>query len=362
MTHSYFNIDTAAPAAAEAAVLLIYTGGTVGMAYDEGRALVPMKFASILQNIPELRQFRMRLTVLSLATPIDSSNVSPATWLTLVDIIARDYAAYDGFVVLHGTDTMAYSASALSFLLEDLTKPVIFTGAQVPIGRIRTDARENLLTALELAAARHAGAQVARVPEVSIFFHSVLLRGNRAKKMESSHFDAFKSENHPPLVRAGIDLDYNEAAIRRTVPGRAPQFHRRLDDRVTILKLFPGITEPVVRGLLGVEGLRGCVLETFGSGNAPTAPWFVRALRDALDRGLHVLNVSQCDEGRVQQGRYETSAQLRDLGIIGGDDITTEAAIAKLMFVLGQDQNAPETRRLLASNLRGEISNGRGRL
>ena len=158
MTHSYFNIDTAAPAAAEAAVLLIYTGGTVGMAYDQGRALVPMKFASILQNIPELRQFRMRLTVLSLATPIDSSNVAPATWLTLVDIIARDYAAYDGFVVLHGTDTMAYSASALSFLLENLTKPVIFTGAQVPIGRIRTDARENLLTALELAAARHAGA------------------------------------------------------------------------------------------------------------------------------------------------------------------------------------------------------------
>ena len=185
----------------------------------------------------------------------------------------------------------------------------------------------------------------------------MLLRGNRAKKMESSHFDAFKSENHPPLVRAGIDLDYNEAAIRRTVPGRAPRFHHRLDDRVTILKLFPGITEPVVRGLLGVEGLRGCVLETFGSGNAPTAPWFVRALRDALDRGLHILNVSQCDEGRVQQGRYETSAQLRDLGIIGGDDITTEAAITKLMFVLGQNQDAPETRRLLASNLRGEISN-----
>jgi len=358
LTHTYFNIDTAAPASPETSVLLIYTGGTVGMAYDEGRTLVPMKFTSILQNIPELRQFRMRLTVLSLATPIDSSNVSPATWLTLLDIIAREYDAYDGFVVLHGTDTMAYSASALSFLLEHLTKPVIFTGAQVPIGRIRTDARENLLTALELAAARHAGANVARVPEVSIFFHNVLLRGNRAKKVESSHFNAFKSENHPPLVRAGIDLDYNEAAIRRTVPGRATQFHRRLDDRVAVLKLFPGITERVVRSMLAADELRGCVLETYGSGNAPTAPWFVRALRDALDGGLHILNVSQCDEGRVQQGRYETSAQLRDLGIIGGDDITTEAAITKLMFVLGQGHDADTTRRLLASGLRGEITHG----
>ncbi|WP_243900201.1 MULTISPECIES: asparaginase [Hymenobacter] len=356
MDSSYFNIDTAAPATPEVSVLLIYTGGTVGMAYDDDGSLVPMKFASIMGNLPELRQFRMRLTVHSLPTPIDSSNVTPTVWADLVHIITHSYDEYDGFVILHGTDTMAYSASALSFMLENLTKPVIFTGAQLPIGRIRTDARKNLLTALQLASARHKTTEAARIPEVCIYFHNVLLRGNRAKKVESGHFDAFKSENHPPLVRAGIDLEFNDAAIR-PLSALPRKFHQHLDERVVILKLFPGISEQAVRGILAIDNLRGCVLETFGSGNAPTASWFTTALREALDRGLHILNVSQCDEGRVQQGRYETSAHLRDLGIIGGDDITTEAAVAKLMFVLGLNQDAPTTRRLLARDLRGEISN-----
>jgi len=353
---TYFNIDTAAPATPEASVLLIYTGGTIGMAYDADGALVPMKFTSIVANIPELRQFRMRLTVYSLPTPIDSSNVTPTVWAELVRIITRNYDEYDGFVILHGTDTMAYSASGLSFMLENLTKPVIFTGAQLPIGRIRTDARKNLLTALQLASARHKNIDVARIPEVCIYFHNVLLRGNRAKKVESGHFDAFKSENHPALVHAGIDLEFNDAAIR-PLSELPRKFHQHLDERVVILKLFPGISEQAVRGILSIENLRGCVLETFGSGNAPTAPWFTNALRNALDRGLHMLNVSQCDEGRVQQGRYQTSAHLRDLGVIGGDDITTEAAVAKLMFVLGLNQDAATTRRLLARDLRGEITN-----
>lgn len=353
---SYFDIDTAAPASPEASVLLIYTGGTIGMTLGPDGSLVPMKFTSILANIPELRQFRMRLTVHSLPNPIDSSNVSPVAWAELVRIITQNYEQYDGFVVLHGTDTMAYSASALSFMLENLTKPVIFTGAQLPIGRIRTDARKNLLTALQLASAHHKTTGIVRVPEVCIYFHNVLLRGNRAKKVESGHFDAFKSENHPPLVRAGIDLEYNDAAIRPL--SKLPlKFHQRLNEHVVILKLFPGITERVVRGILAVDDLRGCVLETYGSGNAPTTPWFIEALREATTRGLFVLNVSQCDEGRVQQGRYETSAQLRDLGIVGGDDITTEAAITKLMFVIGLQQDATTTHRLLARDLRGEISN-----
>ena len=345
-------------AAADATVprlLIIYTGGTVGMAVNRTGELVPMQFGRLERKMPDLTRLPFRLSLLSLPNPIDSSNVSPRDWLYLARLIGRHYSDFDGFVVLHGTDTMAYSAAALSYILEHLGKPVVFTGAQVPVGRSRSDAQRNLISALEIAAARHPRGRTVRVPEVCVFFNDELIRGTRAKKVESQQFAAFKSENYPPLARAGITLEFADKDIR-LLPGAPLKVHQQLETGVAVLRLFPGITEPVVRAILGVPGLRGCVLETYGSGNAPTTPWFIDCLRDARQRGVWLLNVSQCEEGRVVQGLYETSARFAELGIIGGDDITSEAAITKLMFVLGLDLSEEETRRLLTQDLRGEIT------
>ncbi|WP_161888310.1 asparaginase [Pontibacter russatus] len=348
------NIDTATPKNPEASILIIYTGGTIGMVFDEEHThLVPFNFSQILQKVPELKQFKYLLTVMSIEPAIDSSNVTIADWMMMVRLIEENYEAYDGFVILHGTDTMAYSASALSYMLENLQKPVIFTGAQVPIGRVRTDARENLITALQIAATKVDGRST--VPEVCIYFHNLLLRGNRAKKVESTQFSAFKSENHPILAKAGVNIDYYWTAIRpcENLPFRA---HYDMDYRVAILKLFPGITPYVVKSVLSSPELRGVVLETYGAGNAPTSPWLLDLLREAIARGILILNVSQCDEGYVEQGRYETSRYLLEMGVIGGADITTEAAITKMMFVLGQQLPDAETKELLMRDLSGEIT------
>jgi L-asparaginase len=356
MNYTKVDILTAAPQHPKAKVLLIYTGGTIGMVYDEsGKHLIPFDFEQIIAKVPELQQFNVLLTVLSLNEPIDSSNISIAHWLELARIIETHYDQYDGFVILHGTDTMAYSASALSFLLENLAKPVILTGAQVPIGKIRTDAKENLIGALEIAAAAGPEGKML-VPEVAIYFNNVLLRGNRAKKAESSHFDAFKSGNYPPLAVAGINLEFEPSHILPKPEGNL-KVHRKLDNRVAVLKLFPGISELVVRCLLKAQGLKGLVLETYGAGNAPTEEWFLNILKEALEAGVIILNVSQCDEGNVNQGLYETSRYLEEMGLIGGADITTEAAITKMMFVLGLELPLDESRKLLKHNLRGEISN-----
>ena len=336
-------------------LLILYTGGTIGMAVNSRRELVPMHFGKLDHLVPELRQLPYRLELLTLPQLIDSSNVTPADWLRLAQLIGQFYSEFDGFVILHGTDTMAYSAAALSFLLEHLGKPVVFTGAQVPVGRTRSDAARNLLTALEIAAARHPQAHTVRLPEVGLFFNDILIRGNRAKKVESQQFAAFRSENYPPLARAGINLTFADKDIR-LLPSAHLKVHERLDENVAVLRLFPGITAAVVEAVLGVPGLRGCVLETYGSGNAPTAPWFVQCLERARQRGVYLLNVSQCEEGRVVQGRYETSAHLTDLGVIGGDDITSEAAVTKLMFVLGLGVEEFQTRALLSQDLRGEIT------
>jgi L-asparaginase len=336
-------------------LLILYTGGTVGMAVNRRQELVPMHFDRLGKKMPELRQLPYRLELLAFPEPFDSSNVTPTQWVQLAQLIGQHYADFDGFVILHGTDTMAYSAAALSFLLEHLGKPVVFTGAQVPVGRNRSDATRNLLTALEIAAARHLRARTVRLPEVGVFFNDILIRGTRAKKVESQQFAAFKSENYPPLVRAGITLHFADKDIR-LLPAAPLKVHERLVENVAVLRLFPGITVSVVDAVLGVPGLRGCVLETYGSGNAPTAPWFLRCLEQASQRGVYILNVSQCEEGRVVQGRYETSAHLTSLGVIGGDDITSEAAITKLMFVLGLELSDTQTRHLLSQDLRGEIS------
>lgn len=320
-------------------VLVIYTGGTFGMEYEPKTGqLIPFNFERVLDKLPELNRLSFGITVRPLASILDSANMTPAVWIELATIIRDEYDNHGSFVILHGTDTMAYTASALSFMLVGLNKPVILTGAQLPIGVARSDARENFITALEIASAMEVG-ETGRsrpiVPEVCVYFNSLLLRGNRATKQESVQFNAFASENYPPLANAGVSIDYNRPYIAAWQPGPAPTLRLATDPNVAILKLFPGITEAVVRAVLNVPGLRGVVLETFGAGNGPTANWFLDALREAVGRGVVLFNVSQCEGGRVAQGQYQTSVAMAEIGVVSGADITTEAAITKLMILLG---------------------------
>ena len=340
---------------ASASLLLIYTGGTLGMVHDQvSGTLVPFDFEQILSQIPEIDKFDFSLTVISFHQLIDSANMQPAHWATMAGIIGAHYQQYDGFVIIHGTDTMAYSASALSFLLEDLNKPVILTGAQLPIGAIRTDARENLITALEIASARRDGRPV--VTEVCIFFNNKLLRGNRARKTESAQFRAFESKNYPALATAGIRIDYDYNAIKPYQPYAKLIVHQVMENKVVFLKLFPGIMPDAVKSILQIPDLKGLVLESYGSGNALTAPWFIGMLKEAIDLGLVIFNVSQCYGGTVTQGRYETSRHLKEIGVLGGGDCTSEAALTKLMYLLANVDNPADIRRFLVRSIRGEMS------
>ena len=337
-------------------ILIIYTGGTIGMKTDPATGvLVPFDFRGIYDEFPAIRSLQVRIDVQSLTPVIDSSNVTPALWLHLAELIRDNYARYDGFVVLHGTDTMSYTASALSFLLENLAKPVVFTGSQIPIGVLRTDGRENLITAIEIAAAHDAEGPL--VPEVSLYFQNRLFRANRTVKQSAEEFAAFRSYNYPALAEVGVNITFHRDYIHRPAHADAElRVAAALDDRVLVIRLFPGLREQVLRAMLSIEGLRAVVLETYGAGNAPTAPEFIRAVREAVARGLLVMNVTQCSGGRVAMELYETGRQLQEAGVICGHDITTEAAIAKLMYVLGQNLPAERTQRLLRHALRGEFT------
>jgi L-asparaginase len=335
-------------------ILIIYTGGTIGMVNDaKTGTLIPFDFEQIQENVPELARLDYQLSVHSFDPILDSSNMNPEVWAELAELIKDQYEDFDGFVVLHGSDTMSFTASALSFMLQNLAKSVILTGSQLPIGEIRTDAKENLITALEIAATKKDG--MAMVPEVCIYFDYQLFRGNRSIKYNSEKFEAFASPNYPILAEAGVNLDFYPNYIL-PIPQQAFQIHTKFNPNVAVLKMYPGITENAVRAITE-SSAEAIVLEAFGSGNTTTALWFIACLKEAIANNKIILDISQCQGGSVQLGVYETSRKLQKMGILSGYDLTFEAAITKLMYLLGQDLSIDEVKRLLEISIAGELTN-----
>ncbi len=341
---------------AEPRVLIIYTGGTIGMVQNpKTGAHEPLDFANLANHVPEMEQLKVKCQTVQFDPPIDSSNIVPEHWARIAHIIVDNYVDYDGFVVLHGTDTMAYTASALSFMLQNLQKPVILTGSQLPIGVLRTDGKENLITAIEMAAARDKIGQP-MVPEVCVYFQTKLLRGNRSKKLSAEEFNAFHSPNYPALADIGVHISYAHHHIRYNMRTQHLLPYYNFCTDVIMLKLFPGISQHVVHAMLTIEGLKGVVLETFGTGNATTAAWFIGELKDAIARGIVIVNVTQCIGGTVEMDIYDTGNQLSQAGVIGSGDMTTEATITKLMFLLGLGMNQAEVEQHMLQSIAGELT------
>ncbi len=336
-------------------ILLIYTGGTIGMIKDyNSGSLKAFDFSKVVKSIPELGQLDCRIDSVSFKKPIDSSNMDVRHWRSMAGIIEKHYDSYDGFVVLHGSDTMSYSASALSFMLEDLAKPVIFTGSQLPIGDLRTDAKENLITSIQIAALKERGGPVIR--EVGLYFEYKLYRANRTTKLNAEHFQAFASLNYPALAESGVHLKVHKEYLLRREGRRKLKVQKEMDSAIAVLRLFPGISRELVKAVLNSRGLKAVILETYGAGNAPTESWLLNDLKEAIARGLHIVNVTQCTGGSVIMGQYETSKALREMKMISGRDITTEAALAKLMYLLGNGTPARSFKALFETPLRGEMS------
>lgn len=339
-------------------ILLIYTGGTIGMIKDYStNALKVFDFNHLYDKIPELNQLNCNIEAVSFNKPIDSSNMNTNYWIDIVEIIEENYESKDGFVVLTGSDTMSYTSSAISFMIENLAKPVIFTGSQLPIGDLRTDAKENLITAVQIAASIDEKTSESNIKEVGLYFEYKLYRANRTTKINAEQFEAFTSPNYPPLAESGVHLKFNNNNNTQHITGDGKFIIRKnLVDAIVVLKLFPGITKTTVKSILNIPNIKGVVLETYGSGNAPTEKWFIDLLKDALHNGIHIVDVTQCIGGSVILGHYETSVQLEKIGLINGKDITTESAIAKLMYLLGEKIPNEKFKNVFETALRGEMS------
>lgn len=336
-------------------ILLLYTGGTIGMVTNPATgALMPFNFEHMASQVPELQKLGVDLQAITFDPVIDSSDMRPEHWIKMARIIYDHYTEFDGFVVLQGTDTMAYTASALSFILRGLTKPVILTGSQLPIGTIRTDGKENLLTSIQIAADRRNGKAI--VPEVCVYFENQLFRGNRTTKHNAEYFYAFRSDNYPALAEAGIEIHYNNGAILPPGIDVRPELHTNFDCSLAMLRLFPGITREVVEQICEMEGLKAIILQSYGAGNVMTDEWFTDVLKNTVQKGVYVLNVTQCRAGGVKMGKYESSGGLVNAGVWSGYDMSLEAAITKMMYVLGKGMNRKEAASCFKKSLSGEIN------